>query len=44
MSRSSYPIIEYLVHHDPHRNCERATDRCLRRWGDEPGGVADGMA
>jgi hypothetical protein len=37
-------VIEYLMRHDPHRNRQRATERCLRRWGDDPGGTAEGMA
>jgi hypothetical protein len=37
-------VIEYLVRHAPHRNRERATERCLRRWSDDPGDASEGMA
>lgn len=30
-------VLDHLVRHDPHRNRQSAMERCLRRWGDDPG-------
>jgi hypothetical protein len=30
-------VLDHLVRHDPHRNRQSATERCLRRWSDDPG-------
>jgi len=30
-------VLDHLVRHDPHRNRQSATQRCLRLWGEDPG-------
>ncbi len=29
--------LAHLVRHDPHRNRQSATERCLRLWAEDPG-------
>jgi hypothetical protein len=34
-------VLAHLVRHDPHRNRQSATERCLRLWAEDPGDASN---